>query len=91
MVFEKLKPYQTHLQEYCYTDISKAFLIYAETEYGPRNPYLTYQIFNVEKPVAGQAIDAGGYDLAIATNVLHATKNIRQTIRNTKAVLKRTV
>ena len=89
VVFEKLQPYQDRIAEYCYTDISKAFLIRAETEYGPRNPYLTYRIFNVEKPIAAQSIAVGGYDLALATNVLHATKNIRQTIRNTKAALKK--
>ncbi|WP_250625011.1 class I SAM-dependent methyltransferase [Bacillus subtilis] len=32
----------------------------------------------------------GGYDAVIAANVLHATKNIRQTLRNAKAVLKKT-
>lgn len=89
MVFRKLKPYEDHIEEYCYTDISKAFLMHAEKEYGPRNPYLTYNIFNVEAPIAGQDIRAGLYDIAIATNVLHATKNIRQTIRNAKAVLQK--
>lgn len=89
MVFQKLKPYREHIQEYCYTDISKAFLIHAETEYGPENPYLTYHIFNVEAPIIGQGIKAGGYDIAIAANVLHATKNIHQTIRNAKATLKK--
>ena len=89
MVFQKLKPYQAHIQEYCYSDISKAFLIHAEKEYGSQNPYLTYQIFNVEAPIAGQGIQAGGYDLVIATNVLHATRNIRETLRNAKAVLQK--
>lgn len=89
MVFQKLKPYQDHIEEYCYTDISKAFLMHAEKEYGSQNPYLTYNIFNVEAPIAGQSINAGVYDIAIATNVLHATKNIRQTIRNAKAVLQK--
>jgi acyl transferase domain-containing protein/tryptophanase/SAM-dependent methyltransferase len=89
MVFEKLKPYQDHIQEYCYTDISKAFLMHAEKEYGAQNPYLTYNIFNVEAPIAGQEISAGVYDIAIATNVLHATRNMRQTIRNAKAVLQK--
>ncbi|WP_255298559.1 SDR family NAD(P)-dependent oxidoreductase [Brevibacillus dissolubilis] len=88
-VFQKLKPYQQYVQEYCYTDLSRAFLMHAEKEYGPENPFLTYQIFNVEAPLAGQDIDAGGYDLVIAANVLHATKNIRQTLRNAKAVLKK--
>lgn len=88
-VFTKLKPYQDHLKEYCYSDISQAFILHAEKEYGPENPYLTYKIFNVEMPINGQGIDAGGYDLVIATNVIHATKYIRQSLRNAKAVLKK--
>jgi polyketide synthase PksN len=89
IVFKKLKPYRDHIKEYCYTDISKAFLMHAEKEYGPQNSYLTYRIFDVEAPLAGQGIEAGGYDLTIAANVLHATKNIRYTLRNAKTTLKR--
>lgn len=89
MVFQKLRPYKDHIQEYCYTDISKAFLMHAEKEYGPECPYLTYKIFNLKVPVTEQGINEGSYDIVIATNVLHATKNIRQTIRNTKAVLQK--
>ncbi|MBN4053213.1 SDR family NAD(P)-dependent oxidoreductase, partial [bacterium AH-315-L15] len=88
MVFSKLQPYQDHIQEYCYTDLSKAFLMYAEKEYGPQNHYLTYKIFDVGMPIVEQGIRAGRYDLVIAANVLHATKNIRQTLRNAKVVLK---
>ncbi|TCS93644.1 beta-ketoacyl synthase N-terminal-like domain-containing protein [Hazenella coriacea] len=87
-VFKKLKPYQSYIQEYGYTDLSKAFLMHAEKEYGLENPYVTYQIFNVEEPIVGQGIEAGGYDVVIAANVLHATKNIRETLRNAKATLK---
>ncbi|MCP4396441.1 MAG: class I SAM-dependent methyltransferase, partial [bacterium] len=87
-VFQTLQPYQEQIQEYCYTDLSKAFLLHAEEAYGPQNPYLTYHIFDVEAPLAGQEIDAGVYDLVIAANVLHATRNIRQTLRNAKAALR---
>ncbi|TQS00534.1 SDR family NAD(P)-dependent oxidoreductase [Paenibacillus ottowii] len=87
-VFLKLRPYRKHIQEYCYTDISKAFLMHAEKEYGPENPYLSYRIFNVEEPIAGQGIDAGKYDIVIAANVLHTAKDIRQALRNAKAVMK---
>ncbi|MBN4053159.1 polyketide synthase dehydratase domain-containing protein, partial [bacterium AH-315-L15] len=89
IVFQKLQPIKEHIQEYCYTDLSKAFLIHAEKEYGPQNHYLTYKIFDVGMPIVEQGIRAGRYDLVIAANVLHATKNIRQTLRNTKAVLKK--
>ncbi|MFS8211413.1 SDR family NAD(P)-dependent oxidoreductase [Paenibacillus sp. S29] len=88
LVFQKLEPYREHIQEYCYTDKSRAFLLHAQKEYGPKSPYLTYQIFNVEESAQGQDIDTGGYDIAIATNVLHATRNIRQTLRNVKAALR---
>lgn len=88
-VFKRLKEYKHHVKEYCYTDLSKAFFLHAEKEYGPDNPYLTYKRFNVEEPPALQDVDAGAYDAVIAANVLHATKNIRQTLRNAKAVLKK--
>jgi polyketide synthase PksM len=89
MLFSKLQPFRERIREYCYTDISRVFLMHAEKEYGPQNPYLTYHIFNVSAPVAGQGIKAGVYDIAIAANVLHAAKNIRQALRNSKAALKK--
>ncbi|WP_246059698.1 SDR family NAD(P)-dependent oxidoreductase [Paenibacillus lautus] len=88
-LFQKLKPYNDYIEEYCYTDISKAFLLFAKKEYGPHNPFLTYKILNVDAPVAGSNTPSGEFDIAIATNVLHATRNIRQTLRNTKSVLKK--
>lgn len=89
MVFQKLQPYREHIREYCYTDISQAFLLHAQQEYGPENPYLTYRIFNVAAPFNGQNLSPGGYDVVIAANVLHATRNIRQTLRNAKTALKK--
>ncbi|MFF2910652.1 SDR family NAD(P)-dependent oxidoreductase [Paenibacillus sp. NPDC057934] len=84
-----LKPYAHAISEYCYTDISKAFLIHGEKKYGPRYSFLTCHLLNIEEPLASQGIQVGQYDAVIATNVLHATQNMRQTIRNTKALLKR--
>jgi acyl transferase domain-containing protein/NAD(P)-dependent dehydrogenase (short-subunit alcohol dehydrogenase family)/acyl carrier protein/ubiquinone/menaquinone biosynthesis C-methylase UbiE len=89
-VFRKIKPYRNQIAEYCYTDISKAFLLHAEAEYRRENHFLNCRIFNAADPTAAEAeIMAGEYDLAIAANVLHATANIRQTLRNVKATLKR--
>jgi acyl transferase domain-containing protein/enoyl-CoA hydratase/carnithine racemase/acyl carrier protein/SAM-dependent methyltransferase/ribosomal protein S18 acetylase RimI-like enzyme len=76
------------IDEYCYTDISKAFLMHAEEQYQPQFPALTTAIFDVSKPLALQSIAAGHYDVVIAANVLHATPNIRETLRNAKAMLK---
>jgi acyl transferase domain-containing protein/enoyl-CoA hydratase/carnithine racemase/acyl carrier protein/SAM-dependent methyltransferase len=76
------------IEEYCYTDVSKAFLMYAEEQYQPRFSALTTSIFDVSKPLALQSITPNHYDVVIATNVLHATPNIRETLRNAKAALK---
>ena len=87
-VFERLEPFAAHVETYSYTDLSKSFLMYAEQEYGPRYPYLDYRLFNVEDPLAAQGMAPGSYDLVLATNVLHATKDIRRTLRNAKGALK---
>ncbi|MCC9263789.1 SDR family NAD(P)-dependent oxidoreductase [Bacillus velezensis] len=88
-VMRKLKPYEAHIAEYCFTDISKAFLLHAEDVFGPEYPYVTYKIFNAEQPVSTEVPDIGTYDAVIATNVLHATKNIRSTLRHAKAMLQK--
>ena len=80
---------QDCIREYCYTDISRAFLMHAEHQYGADNPFLTYRLLNIEEPITGQGLDVGGYDVVIAANVLHATKNIRRTLHHVKAALKR--
>ena len=76
------------IDEYCYTDVSRAFLMRAEEQYQSRLPALTTAIFDVSKPLALQSIAADCYDVAIAANVLHATPNIRETLRNAKATLR---
>ncbi|MEH2062927.1 MAG: SDR family NAD(P)-dependent oxidoreductase [Nostoc sp.] len=85
----QLRPFQNNIVEYCYTDLSKAFLQHAQRHYAPEHPYIVTQIFDVEKPLAEQGMQANHYDLAIAANVLHATKNIRNTLRNAKASLRK--
>lgn len=87
LVFKQLEPYAANIASYCYTDISKAFLFHAENTFGKQVPYLETALLNIEQPVSTQDIVAGSYDLVIAANVLHATRNIRFTLRNAKALL----
>ena len=86
-LLKKLVPQADRILEYYYTDISKAFLIHAQEHYTRDNPFLRVGRFDVEQPLAGQFVRLGGYDIVVATNVLHATKNIRQTLRNVKAAM----
>ena len=90
MLLAKLRELHGHpVREYCYTDISRGFLLHGEQVYGAANPFLTCRLFNVEEPLANQAVPAGAFDVVIAANVLHATSNIRRSLRNAKAALKK--
>ncbi|HEU5133666.1 MAG TPA: SDR family NAD(P)-dependent oxidoreductase [Steroidobacteraceae bacterium] len=88
-VFAKLRPFHEAVEEYRYTDLSKAFFLHAEEHYKPANPYIVCQRLDIEQPIEAQGIDLGSYDLVIATNVLHATRDIRRTLRNAKAAMRR--
>jgi len=88
-IFPKLKPYASAIEEYCYTDLSMAFLFHAEDNYIPENPYVSCKRLDISKDIASQGIKIGSYDLVIATNVLHATDNIKRTLANAKAALAR--
>ncbi|ASR46322.1 hypothetical protein B4V02_06340 [Paenibacillus kribbensis] len=87
IVLDKLKPFQQYIEEYCYTDISKAFLKHGERVYGEQNPFLKFEVLNIEEAVTEQGIEVGKYDIVIAANVLHATRNIRRTLRNAKSLI----
>lgn len=86
-VFKAISKYKEHLV-YTYTDISMAFIHYGRQQFEAQNPYVEFKVLNVENDIKSQNYTPGDYDIIIATNVLHATKNIRNTLRNMKDLLK---
>lgn len=88
-VLAGLEPYQDSIAEYCYTDMSQAFLIYAQKAYGSWNPFLRYAILDVARPLAAQGLAPGTYDIVIASNVIHATRDVRLSLRHIKEALVR--
>ena len=88
-MFARLKPLSDHIEEYAYTDLSQAFLTHAEREFKADAPYLVGRILNVEKGLRDQGIELGSYDIVIAANILHATHDIRHTLRHVKSALRR--
>ena len=87
-VLAALALWENAVEEYVFTDISAAFLTLAKTALPLCPSYLGYATFDVERPPEEQGIAADRYDLVIATNVLHATKDIRRTLRHAKSVLR---
>ncbi|MFJ2773105.1 amino acid adenylation domain-containing protein [Streptomyces sp. NPDC087300] len=74
--------------EYWYTDLSPAFLDQAERRFGPGRDHLRYGRWDVSRPGAGERLTGGDCDVIVATNVLHATQDIRLVLRNLAAALR---
>lgn len=84
-------PYLPSVQEYCYADRVAPILNQEEEKSKSESayPYVRYQMFDVEQPVAAQHLDAGMYDIVIASNTLHESRNVRRALRNVKALLRK--
>jgi hypothetical protein len=50
---------------------------------------MRYRRLDIEQAPTAQGFDKGAYDIVLAANVLHATRDIRRTLRHAKSLLKR--
>ncbi len=87
-VLRRLRSLAPNIDTYCFTDLSDAFLLRARERFGLSAPFFTTEAFDVSEAIAGQRIEANHFDVVIATNVLHATRSIREALRNAKAAMK---
>src|SRR5581483_3036495 len=71
---------------YYFTDLSQLFLSRAEQRF-KEYPFIRYGLLDIEKDPAAQGVPHHGIDVVIATNVLHATRDLRQTMRNVRSML----
>jgi acyl transferase domain-containing protein/SAM-dependent methyltransferase len=87
-VFDALSPHAKRVREYTYTSTSMASLAAAKKSLSSWPAYLRHEVCDVELPLAEQGIAPDSYDLVIASNALHATRDIRGTLRNIKTALR---
>ncbi|MFJ9773636.1 amino acid adenylation domain-containing protein [Kitasatospora sp. NPDC101157] len=73
---------------YTFTDISPRFLDYGRERFADRYPFTRYQVLNLDRGLAEQGFAPAQADLVLATNVVHATRNLRATLRRAKALLR---
>jgi acyl transferase domain-containing protein/NADPH:quinone reductase-like Zn-dependent oxidoreductase/ubiquinone/menaquinone biosynthesis C-methylase UbiE/aryl carrier-like protein len=78
---------QDNFSTYTYTDISTGFFDEARRRLA-KWPQVHYAKLDISKDPAEQGIEVGSYDVVIASNVLHATQNIEDTMRNIGTLLK---
>ncbi|KAF1992963.1 polyketide synthase [Amniculicola lignicola CBS 123094] len=72
--------------KYTYTDISPGFFVAAKERFKDYNG-LEFQVLDISQCPIQQGFQEGSYDLILAANVLHATPNIQETLKNVRKLL----
>lgn len=80
----------SRLLKYTYTDISPGFFEQAAQKFKKwkAGGVIEFRTLDIEKDIEEQGFDEASYDLIIAANVLHATKDIKQTMKSVHRLLK---
>ncbi|KAE8154183.1 polyketide synthase [Aspergillus avenaceus] len=71
---------------YTFTDISAGFISQAKERF-KEFPAVDYLTLDISQDPLEQGFEAGGYDLIIACNVLHATPNISESLHNVRKLI----
>ena len=69
-----------------FTDVSPAFTERAAERF-QAYPFVRYQLLDIERDPEAQGIALQQFDLILAVNVLHATRSLRDTLRNLQRLL----
>ena len=72
--------------QYLFTDVSNAFLANARQKFSEYS-FVQFALLDVENRRSWQGIELQSFDLIVAANVLHATENLRNTLRNVRDLL----
>ncbi|KAK8914934.1 Fusarin C synthetase [Metarhizium anisopliae] len=73
---------------YTFTDVSTGFFEAAADQFSPWADKMIFKALNIENSPTEQGYSEASYDLVIASNVLHATKTLSETMRNVRRLLK---
>jgi acyl transferase domain-containing protein/NADPH:quinone reductase-like Zn-dependent oxidoreductase len=78
---------EPRFSEYAFTDLSPFFLEKAKEMFSGF-PNMTYRTLNIESDITSQGFGAEEYDVIIADNILHATKDLQVTLANVRRLLR---
>jgi amino acid adenylation domain-containing protein len=71
---------------YLFTDVSAFFTRQAGGKFGSFR-FVDYRLLDVERPPGEQGFDAHAFDLVIAADVLHGTRDLDETLRHVDGLL----
>ncbi len=79
----RLPAERTH---YVFTDVSQVFLDRAKEAFADRT-FVDYRIFDLERDPLSQGYAAGGFDVIVAANAVHATRDLRVALKHLHSLL----
>ncbi|KDN70032.1 putative polyketide synthase [Colletotrichum sublineola] len=83
-----LKEVGNQFSRYDFTDISGGFFEKASSVFSSYKSKMNFRVLDIEKDPAVQGFEEGSYDLIVASLVLHATRNLAETMANVRKLLK---
>ncbi|MCI0595218.1 MAG: class I SAM-dependent methyltransferase, partial [candidate division Zixibacteria bacterium] len=72
--------------EYIFSDVSQQFMTAAEQKL-KNYPFVKYRILDIESDPFAQGFEEHSFDVILASNVLHATRDLKATLENVKKLL----
>lgn len=75
-----------HRSSYEYTDVSDIFLDWGARKFAD-TPFLRTSRFDVELDPRSQGIEPGSHDVVVGSNVIHAVRDLRATLRRVRSLL----
>ena len=73
--------------DYLFTDISAGFFAEAESRFAASGAPIEYRALDLEADPVPQGFDSHGYDLVVAANVLHTTRDLGETLAHCRSLL----
>ncbi|MFG6101409.1 SDR family NAD(P)-dependent oxidoreductase [Leptothoe sp. EHU-05/26/07-4] len=71
---------------YTFTDVGAAALNRCKKKFIDY-PFIDYRLLDIERPPTEQGYEAHSYDVVVAVNVLHVTKNMSETLQHVRSLL----
>ncbi|MBI4995373.1 MAG: SDR family NAD(P)-dependent oxidoreductase [Rhodocyclales bacterium] len=72
--------------EYTFTDIGPLFVAKARERFGARG-FMRFQVLDLERDPQAQGLAPASFDIVIASNVIHATADLRHTLGRVRELL----
>ena len=83
LILKKLRPDRT---EYVFSDVTQLLTGHAEQKFRDF-PFVQYKVLDIESDPTAQGYEPHSFDIILASDVLHATRDLRETLGNVKQLL----